>query len=177
MTLPWGETTVIGRVVDVLAQAGLSDIIVVTGGHRDQVEAALIDHPAQSVYNPRYAEGDMVSSLQLGLSTMSASVAAALVVLGDQPQIQQSTVRSIVREYITTDAKLVIPSFQMRRGHPWLVDRMLWQGILDLPPQAILRDFIQANAVLISYLTVDTPSILKDLDTPEDYEREQFENK
>ncbi len=32
MLLPWGKTTVIGRVIAVLEQAGLSEIIVVTGG-------------------------------------------------------------------------------------------------------------------------------------------------
>lgn len=177
MVLPWGETTVIGRVVEVLAQSDISEIIVVTGGHRTLVEAALVDYPAQCVYNPRYAEDDMVSSLKCGLTSLSEPIEAVLVVLGDQPQIQEPVVRSIVREYQTSGAKLVVPSFQMRRGHPWLVARTLWRAILDLPPQATLRDFIQTNAAAISYLTVDSSSILKDLDTPDDYEQERAAKK
>ena len=35
MSLPWGKTTVIGQVVTVLVGAGLGEVLVVTGGGRD----------------------------------------------------------------------------------------------------------------------------------------------
>jgi len=35
-----------------------------------------------------------------------------------------------------------------------------------------LRTVLRANADVVHYVTVDTPSILADLDTPDDYERE-----
>ena len=40
LILPWGETTVLGQVVSTFAAAGIEDILVVTGGARDQIEEA-----------------------------------------------------------------------------------------------------------------------------------------
>ena len=37
-TLPWGHTSVLGQVVATCTAAGLEDILVVTGGARQQVE-------------------------------------------------------------------------------------------------------------------------------------------
>jgi molybdenum cofactor cytidylyltransferase len=173
MILPWGATTVIGQVVGVLAQAAIELVIVVTGGGRELVEAALQGSPARLVFNPRYQSDDMAWSLQTGLAAMPENVEAALVVLGDQPQIQVPVVEAVVAAYRQTGSLLVVPSYAMRRGHPWLVGRSLWPEILALQPPDTLRDLLRASADRIHYLVVDTPSVLRDLDTPEDYERDR----
>ena len=177
MVLPWGHTTVIGQVVDTLHQAGTAEIVVVTGGARQEVELALQNSPAHTVFNPDYAAGDMLSSLQRGLRQLQQSrqpggLAAALVALGDQPQMLAATVRQVTGQFVDGCPPLVAPSYQMRRGHPWLVRRDLWEAIFSLGPGATLREFLQAHAGLIRYVEVDTPTILSDLDTREDYQRE-----
>jgi molybdenum cofactor cytidylyltransferase len=169
MALPWQDTTVIGQVVRTLASAGVEEIIVVTGGDRDAVDAALQDLPARPVFNPDHQEGEMLSTFKTGLAALSEGVEAALIVLGDQPQIEGWVVKSVISAYHSSGAALVVPSFNRRRGHPWLLDRSLWQEALALPPPATLRDFLNLNAGKIHYLLVDTGSILLDLDTPEDY--------
>jgi molybdenum cofactor cytidylyltransferase len=173
MTLPWGETTVIGQVVQVLDQAGVDEIVVVTGGARQQVEAALSGFRVSILFNPRFAEDEMLFSLKTGLSDLGDHVKAALVVLGDQPQVQPRVVRAILETYERTGASLIIPSYQMHRGHPWLLDRTLWPSILALQPGRTMRDFIDQQTDQIYYLNVETSSVLNDLDTPEDYQRER----
>lgn len=173
MILPWGESTVIGRVVQVLSQAEIQPVIVVTGGARHQVEAALAGCAVQLVFNPRFAQEEMLVSLQIGLGALAEEVAAALVVLGDQPQIELEVVQSILARYRLTQSPLVVPSYHMRRGHPWLVERRLWRTIFELDSASTLRDFLNRYADQIQYLSVDTPSVLHDLDTPEDYQRER----
>jgi molybdenum cofactor cytidylyltransferase len=176
MVLPWGDTTVIGRVVWVLRQAEVQTIVVVTGGARHQVEAALFDSAVQLVYNPRFAREEMPVSLQLGLRLLGEEIQAALVVLGDQPQIELDVVKSILSRHQSRRAPFVVPSFQMRRGHPWLVERRLWKAIFDLDPASTLRDLLNRHAEQIDYINVDTSSVLRDLDTFEDYQRERPTN-
>ncbi len=65
---------------------------------------------------------------------------------------------------------IIIPSYQLKRGHPILIDRALWPEVLALPETATLRDFVRAHEAQICYVVVETDSVLKDLDTPEDYE-------
>jgi molybdenum cofactor cytidylyltransferase len=57
----------------------------------------------------------------------------------------------------------------MRRGHPWLVARPLWGEILAMMSPQSPRDLLNAHSNEIEYVNVDNPSILQDLDTPEDY--------
>lgn len=172
MVLPWGNTTVIGQVVRMLHQAGVGDIVVVTGGARREVEAALQGLPGRPVYNSHYMGEEMVFSLQAGLSVLSEDIQASLVVLGDQPQIEARVVQAVITAYQELQVPLVVPSFDMRRGHPWLVARTLWPAILDLQPGGTLRDVLNAHAPLIHYLPVETASVLRDIDTPEEYQRE-----
>ena len=173
MALSWGSTTVIGQVVRTLIEAGVPDILVVTGGYRQEVETALQGLPVRMAYNSRYEEGEMVSSLQIGLVNLPESAEAALVVLGDQPKIQWSVIAALVDLYRSGQPDLVVPSYQMRRGHPWLIARRLWDEVLAWTPERTLRDLLQTHADEIVYLPVDTPSVLMDLDTPADYERER----
>jgi molybdenum cofactor cytidylyltransferase len=181
MLLPWGNVSVLEHVIAVFARAGIEDILVVTGAVREQMEGALMKYaqryPVRSVHNETYSDGEMLSSLQCGLRALASpllpsaetSTTAALVGLGDQPQIQERSVRLVCEAFRKTESLLVVPSFQMRRGHPWLVAHPLWAELLELNPPQSPRDFLNAHAGDIHYVNTDTPSILDDLDTPEDY--------
>lgn len=170
MILPWGQTTVIGKIIATLVQAGLSDVYVVTGGNQKELEKALPQLPLNFVFNPDYANGEMLSSVQVGLRSIHGSIEAALIVLGDQPQIEAKIVKAIMESYLSTRNKIIVPSYQMHRGHPWLIDRSIWNEILDLKPMSTLRDYLSWNKDDISYINVDTPTIIQDLDTPNDYQ-------
>jgi molybdenum cofactor cytidylyltransferase len=176
MLLPWGETTVLGQVIATLAQASLGEIVVITGGARELVEAEAgrlaRNFPLRCIHNPAHEMGEMLSSLQCGFSALGEQVGAALVALGDQPQISASAVLKVVAFAANSKANLIVPSYNMRRGHPWLVRRSLWGQILTLTPEQTLRDFLSANAAEIDYVETDA-TILKDLDTPESYQREK----
>jgi molybdenum cofactor cytidylyltransferase len=176
LILPWGSTTVIGQVVATLAQAQVDDIVVVTGAARTEVEAAVGQgrwEGIRMVFNPRYVEDNMLVSLQAGIAALGGQVDAMLVALGDQPQIEFDVVRSLVDTYRTEGHPLIVPSFRMRRGHPWVVARTLWPDLLSASAGSTMRDFLLAHTGQITYIAVSSPSILRDLDTPEDYARDR----
>lgn len=170
LPLPWGEKTVIEKVVQSVLDGGVEQVLVVTGGARQEVEAALDRWPVQFVFNPHYADQEMLVSLQIGLRALGGDIVAALVCLGDQPQIQAEVVRKIYEAYQQDQSAIVVPSYHMRRGHPWLLPREHWNEVLALPAESNLRAYLQTNAGIIHYVVVDTPSILADLDTPQDYQ-------
>jgi molybdenum cofactor cytidylyltransferase len=176
LTLPWGHTTVLGQVVETFAAAGLEDILVVTGGARQQVEELVIllskKYPVRGIHNPDYAETGMTSSIQAGLAALGAEVQAALVGLGDQPQVREQTIRRIGTAFIQPGPALVFPSYQGRRGHPWLVARRLWSDMQALPKNTTPRQFFKTYTGQIAYVTADE-SILQDLDTPGEYFRQR----
>jgi CTP:molybdopterin cytidylyltransferase MocA len=74
------------------------------------------------VFNPDYADGEMLSSVQAGLRAISADSRAALLVAGDMPGIEGGVIAQLVQAYHTRgDDFVYIPSYQMRAGHPVLV--------------------------------------------------------
>ena len=127
MLLPWREVTVLEQVIATFKVAEVDDILVITGGDRERVEALVKDSDSvQTIFNPNYAKGEMLSSVQAGLAGLEPGVEAVLIGLGDQPQAQERSVRLVIDEYRKTGAFIVVPSFQMLRGHPWLVARLPW---------------------------------------------------
>jgi molybdenum cofactor cytidylyltransferase len=177
MLLPWGKTTVLGHVMLTFREAGIEDLIVVTGGTREDVEQAVLQHGGRSAFNPEFARGEMLSSLQVGIRAQKHEAQATLVGLGDQPQVQAETVRLICEAFKTERSQLIVPSFQMHRGHPWLVQRSLWNEILEMHADKSPRDFLNQHAREIEYVTVNTSSILADLDTLEDYQQARPQTK
>jgi molybdenum cofactor cytidylyltransferase len=176
LLLPWGRTTVLGQVVETIASAGIADILVVTGGYHTQIDELVHllakSYPVRVSHNPDYLSGGMLGSIQTGLVSLGPKTTAALVVLGDQPQIQEKTIQAICSVFSRSGATLVFPSFKNRRGHPWLASRICWNDILALPRSTNPREFLNTYSGRIEYIAADE-TILEDLDTPEDYQRQR----
>ncbi|SRR5258706_11475374 len=175
MLLPWGDITVIEHVIAVFSKSGVKDILVVTGSARKEVETIVAEcrkkYSVRSVFNENYAAGDMLTSIQCGLRHLTEeNIGAAMIGLGDQPQVEERSVRVLLEVFLRSQSPLVVPSFQMRRGHPWLITRSLWNEVIQKEPSQTPRDFLNAHSHDIQYVNVDNPSILADLDTPEEYD-------
>src|SRR4030095_14583706 len=126
--LPWGITTIIEHVIYVFAKAGIEDILVITGGAHERIQEIILkcseNFPVRSMYNKDYENGEMLSSIQCGLRCLAEkAIGAAVIGLGDQPQVQEESVRFLHDTFLQTESTLVVPSYQRRRGHPWLVAR------------------------------------------------------
>lgn len=173
--LPWTEgRTIIEHIIDQLAKSRLDHIVVVTGHQAREVKALLKPLDVEVVHNKAYKTGEMLSSLKVGLSAMPASISAALVALGDQPRIQPRVVYQVLNAYAEGKSDLIVPSYQMQRGHPILIGRRYWPEIHHIPQEGSLRDVMHAHAQRIAYVEVDTDSVLRDVDTPQDYEQERL---
>lgn len=164
LLMKWGDVTVLEKVIQTIQSAEVNDIVLVT---TQEIANQFTIDELRIVINETSHE--MLSSIRLGLQNQNVEVQATLIVLGDQPQIESRSVRSVCEAYQKSKSNLVVPSYQMRRGHPWLIARPLWSEILNMPLDQSPRDFLNKHANEIEYVNLDTPTILQDLDTPEDY--------
>ncbi|KPK88844.1 MAG: hypothetical protein AMJ88_18365 [Anaerolineae bacterium SM23_ 63] len=171
LELPWENgQSIISHVVEVFLEGGASHVLVVTGGTREAIHASLIGMEVDFAYNPDYATGGMLSSLKVGLRALETRrIEGALVSPADLPMLLPTTVQRLIQVWEDESPSIVAPSYEERRGHPVLISRKEWKAIQKLRDDQTLRDFLRQREGEISYLVVDDPGVLYDLDTPEDY--------
>jgi molybdenum cofactor cytidylyltransferase len=170
--LPFGERTILERVVDTLLTAGVGEVIVVLGHLADSVRAALGDRPVRTVVNESYRQG-MLSSVKCGVSAIGVGYDAVLFALGDQPHIEYTVVSEVMRAYRTGKAGIVIPRYGVKKGHPIIINLHKYrEAIVNLPEDRGLNALMQEHADDVRLIDVATEDIIRDIDVPDDYTRE-----
>jgi molybdenum cofactor cytidylyltransferase len=172
--LPWeGRRSVIETIVSRLALARLSEVVVVSGYRAGDVARKLRRSPARTVHNPDYARGEMLSSLQIGLSALPDTISACLVVMGDQPALDARVISKVLDAYAAGRGDIVVPVYRGDRGHPVLIDRRFWPELLA-QENGTPREVLARHPRDVALVQVNTDSILRDIDTPEQYRHERY---
>lgn len=169
--LPFGNHAVIEQVVSVLASSSVGEIVVVLGHRQEEIANILSKWDVRTTVNPRYAEG-MLSSIQHGWAAVNPHAEGVMHVLGDQPQLEAGVVRGLIAAYRTSSAGILVPEFGGQRGHPIMLAARYRREILALGEDATMRDILRAHAAEVQTVPVQTDSILRDMDTWVEYERE-----
>jgi molybdenum cofactor cytidylyltransferase len=157
-----GETFV-ARLIRVFEK--FCDPVVVALGHNAEAIRQAI-HTRVAI-NPDPGRGQL-SSLQTALAEIPAGADFVFIPV-DCPTIREETVATLVNEI--SRHPLVIPRYQGKRGHPVCVSRTLRADFLSLPPTAETRAAIDAHPERITYLDLDDPGILADIDDAEAYRK------
>ncbi|MHB8902054.1 MAG: nucleotidyltransferase family protein [Thermoguttaceae bacterium] len=169
LLLPMGEGTVVGRIVDELLASPVDQVLVVVGSDGGAVAEALEPRPVQLVVNPD-PDGDMLSSVRCGLRAMDRDQ-GVLVVPGDLAGITRVVIAQLVAAFADGTDRIVVPTFEGKRGHPLLFSAAYRQEILTRFDNIGLRGLLEAHPDAICQVEVDSPAVLVNMNLPEDYRR------
>ena len=166
--------TFVGRVVTTLRDAGVDDLVIVTGNHHDAVvESIARDHRStrpRIVRNPDPSRGQL-SSLLTGMEiVVTPQTDAMLVTLVDVPLVRVSTVTAVIGAWRRTRPPIVRPAIGDRHGHPVIFDRVLLDELRRAPLDAGAKSVVRAHEHEIVNVPVDDEGCVRDVDTPADYE-------
>jgi molybdenum cofactor cytidylyltransferase len=166
---PGSEETFLDRLLGILAPH--CDPVIVVLGHGAETIRAGIARASQAVVvvNERYELGQL-SSLQCGLRAVPETAAGVLFTPVDHPSVRPETVERLVTAF-RKGALLALPRYRGERGHPVLCARELMAEFLALPSGAQARDVIRRRLADASYVDVDDPGVVHDIDDPETYRR------
>jgi molybdenum cofactor cytidylyltransferase len=166
--LPLRGATVLQHIVDVAGASGLDDVVVVLGHEAATVEASLrLPEQTRVSINLGYQTGQ-ASSLRVGLRALGQETLAAVVMLGDQPDVAGQAIQSVLAAYDRTGGLVVQASYCGHLGHPVLLDRRIWPEVEAVRGDAGARDLLAAHPkwIVAAEVPADPPP---DLDTWEDY--------
>jgi molybdenum cofactor cytidylyltransferase len=152
-------------VADAALASRASPVVAVLGHRRGEVEAAL-PRAVRRVENLDYGRG-LSTSLQAGFAALDPAVEAAVVLLGDMPQVTPALIDRLIDTWIAAGRlAAVVPTYEGRRGNPVLLSAALAPEIAQLSGDNGASVLLRARGD-VHELPVAAPSILADVDTPE----------
>ena len=169
--LPFAGRTVIGHIAGEILRSPVGQTLVVVGQDAARIAEALGGRPVTLVTNPDPG-GEMLSSVRCGLRAIPQDCEAVLVALGDQPTITADLVGRMIEVYRAWGRGIVVPVYGGKSGHPVLFSARYRQEILTRYDDVGLRGLRRAHPDDVFELGEADPSVLGDMDYPEDYRRE-----
>jgi molybdenum cofactor cytidylyltransferase len=167
--LPFGHRSVVEACVASLSEAGAREIVVVVGHRGEEVRAALACAAGVRFAVNEDSESEMGVSIARGVEAVSDEAKALLVALVDHPAVPPHAIRSLMEARARTGARLVVPEWQGRGGHPVLVDLTLREELLSVVPARGLRALFEARRGEVLRVASDSPFVARDMDTWDDY--------
>jgi len=164
--LPFGNSTIIGTVIEAFRAAGAAEIIVVCGHRAEELAGYVRMQGAKPVLNSKYAESGMFESLCLGIQALKSEPQRVFLTPGDIPAISAS----LIRELLKLDAPWAVPNAGGKSAHPVMLQAGFIHDILRYSGDNGLRGALESIPGGAELPWQDR-AVLLDTDTPEDYKR------
>jgi molybdenum cofactor cytidylyltransferase len=164
--LPYGETTLLGHVLDTARACPFDQLIVALGGAADGVREQIDLSGADVVVNEAFGSG-CSSSIAAALGAVDERAEWLVLMLGDMPGVTVETVDALLDA--RGDAPLAVCRYEDQRGHPFAFHRRIFEELGNLHGDKGVWRLLDQRADDVVELSVAGPVPL-DVDTPEDYE-------
>lgn len=170
--------TFIEELVLTYKNAGVENIVIVTGHKHELIENVFKDKKiAKLVFNKNYDHG-MYSSILTGLDSIDSSVYDSFFVNPvDCPLVESKTVEQLIKVFNNSDRDVVYPMYNGRRGHPPIISLRLKDYLLNYNGDNGLRGALREVSENPYELTVKDSYILDDIDNKQEYEKVLLRNK
>ncbi len=160
-----GSISIAQRVVATLQQAGIENIVMVTGYNATQLERHLSGMGIVFLRNENYERTQMFESACIGFSYLKTKCDRLLFTPVDIPLFTAATVQTLLE----STAPLACPVCDGSCGHPILIAASLFDAILADRGSDGLRGALDRCGAEMTEISVEDRGILHDADTPEDY--------
>lgn len=170
--LPVGGQAMIRRTALRALASHCRPVVVVIGANSRPVRSVLEDLPLYLVENRRWRRG-IGSSIRSGMrAAIRFDARAAIVTLGDQPELEAANWDRLAMEWKSSGRPVVASSYAGTLGAPVLFARGLFPKLLEIPEDAGCKSLLMEQpAGLVARCSC--PEAAVDLDTPDDYLRWQ----
>lgn len=163
-----GNRTMAERVIVNFRQAGVSEIVMVTGHRSEQLEKELRGFGVTFLKNADYETTEMFASVKIGLDFLKDRCARVFFCPVDVPFFMEKTVRTLMEQ----DGDVIQPVYEGKAGHPILMRTSLIPEIISYQGDSGLKGALRAIPDLERVrVPVDDEAVVMDADTREDFQR------
>jgi molybdenum cofactor cytidylyltransferase len=166
--LPWGDTTLVEYQVGEMLGAGLERVIVVLGHAWQDVKPYLTGPAVEVVINEAYRESKASSLRAVAASLLDEDEAVAILSV-DQPRPRDVLAR-LLAAHDAGVALITVPVHGGQRGHPTILAGALIPELRNVLDETLgLRGLLERHRPSLREVPFETPIVLLDLDTPDEY--------
>ncbi len=167
--LRWGERSFLGQAAYLLRRRGIERVWAVLGHEDERVRAECRAHGVEDILNTGFASG-MLSSVLVGLDEAESQGAAAVLIHPvDHPAVSPASVDRVIAA-LESGARIAVPSFNDRRGHPAGFARETFAALRKAPPERGARAVLADHPDWIVHVPGDPGSVMG-INSPEEYEQ------
>ena len=172
--LPIGDSTVIRRIIITLKRSGVDPVVVVTGEKGDELEKHIAGLRVICLRNREYENTQMYNSICKGLNYIEDLCGRVFILPAKFPMFLPET----IKQMLESEAAVVCPVFEGRRGHPVLVSCTIIGRLLTYKGDLGLRGAIrQAEADnCTEEIAVEDQGIILAVESGEDRARGNLEH-
>jgi molybdenum cofactor cytidylyltransferase len=163
--LPFRGRTFLENILDTISHSTIEHTIVVVGHHREEIARTVKGF--EVVFNQDYEQG-MITSFQAGIRVLPWDATGAFLFLVDHPLVEVETLERLIERL--APGRIIVPTYEGRRGHPVLFAPDVLDEILALPPTEGANIVVRKDPSRVIEVPVKAPGILVDIDTPEQFE-------
>ena len=166
-----GNRTLLEHTLSGVSRSKVSETLLVLGYQADTILKKIhLNDATNLIINKSYADG-MSTSIKVGLRAIAPDSKGVLIVLADQPFIKAPVIDQLIVEYETSHAPILVPIYKGFRGNPVLIDRSLFEEMMQIRGDIGCRSLFGLHAEKIHKAPVDDIGILIDIDTMEDFKK------
>jgi molybdenum cofactor cytidylyltransferase len=147
---------------------GLMEVLVVVRPDLPELADALAGLPVRLVPNAEYQQG-MATSLRAGIAALAPDVQAALVVLGDTPEVDPAVFTALLAAYRAEGRPMTLPIYDGIPGPPTLFSRVAFPTLAQLTGDQGGRRIMIEHPDWVTRVPLPLARIPRDIDTPDDY--------
>ena len=170
-TLQFRGESLLRRAALAALGAGCHPVIVVTGAHSELSRRELDGLEVREVLNTLWETG-MASSIRAGvegLVSADADIAAAVLLLCDQPHVTADVISGLIAAHRATGRPVIASTYGGSFGVPALFSRTLFAELARLKGTAGAKQVIKRYASEAHFLPFQGGEV--DVDTPDDFSR------
>ena len=169
--LPWQGSTLLAHQISSLRQAGADPVVVVLGHQASQL-MPLVEGKEGVIWqvNPDYWQGK-TTSIKAGLNALGPDQPSAILILNvDQPRSAE-TIGHLLQHHRDGGRSITIPRYRGKGGHPIVVDSALLEELKAIDEESLgVKAVVRRHQEATLLVEMDTPEVLWDLNTPDEYQ-------
>jgi molybdenum cofactor cytidylyltransferase len=138
---------------------------VVLGPDAEAIAKGIALTPGEIVINDEWEKGQL-SSIHAAMKTLPPETDGILLCPVDHPLVSASLVSSLIDEFLSSLAPVVVPSYRGRRGHPVVFSSAVFHELLSAPLEKGARAVVWAHKAEVREVATTEEGCVLNLNDP-----------